>query len=350
MKDLSNEDPDLLSAALAGINKKYGEGAVLDEKTMGKNVEWVSTGCFSIDKMMGGGIPRGRLIEVYGAPSSGKTTMALFIAGQIQKQGNRIAFIDVEQAYNGEWATRLGVSLDPNKFIVAPTTTIEETFDIISALVATNQIDLVIVDSVEAMIPAQELEEGGLEKQTIGLKARILSKYMRALAPAAAKTKTAILFINQTRANIGVLYGEKEITPGGKALKFYASIRVAVTKGEQFKDGSQQIGNSVKLTTKKNKVSNPFRTAELAIYYDSGIDMMQDTLDAALMYNVISKSGNTYTYGDTKLGVGKDKSKHFLRENKEVYDSIKKELDTAHEEAQKPGKETSEDASDEGES
>lgn len=328
---------DVLKAALSEIEKKYGEGAVLNKDTLGKNVEWIPTGCYSIDSLLGGGVPRGRILEVYGSPSSGKTTMALFIAGLIQKQGHRIAFIDVEQAYNGEWATKLGVDTDPDKMIVSQPSTVEESFDIIRALVATNQVDLVIIDSVEAMIPSKELEDGALEKDSIGVKARLLNKYMRVLVAEAAKTKTCLLFINQTRANVGVMYGEKEITPGGKALKYAASIRVSVTKGEKFMEGGQQIGNAVKLTTKKNKVDFPFRTVELYIYYESGIDMMQDTLDAGMAKEVISKSGNTYSYGDTKLGVGKEQAKHFLRENKEVYDEIHAKL---KEEVKEQGPET----------
>lgn len=318
------KDNDIIAAALAGIEKKYGEGAVLNPETLGKNVEFIPTGCFSVDYLLGGGVPRGRILEVYGSPSSGKTTMSLFIAGQLQKTGHKIAFIDVEQAYNGEWASKLGVQV--SDMIVSQPSTVEESFDIIDALVATNQIDLVIVDSVEAMIPAKDLEDGALEKETIGVKARLLNKYLRVLVAKAAKTKTCILFINQTRANVGVMYGPKEITPGGNALKFAASIRVSVTKGEAFTDSGQQVGNAVKLTTKKNKVSFPFRSVELHIRYDSGIDMMQDTLDAALMYEVISRKGNTYSYGDTKLGVGKEQAKLFLRENKEVYDKIHEEL------------------------
>lgn len=321
-----NKNKEAMDVAIAEMEAKYGLGMVLNEETLGKNVEWISTGCYSIDKLLGKGIPRGRLIEVYGAPSSGKTAMALFIGGQIQKTGHRIAFIDVEQAYDGEWAAKLGVSMSPDKMTVAQPTTIEETFDIIKAFVATNQIDLIIVDSVDAMIPARELEDGAMEKDTIGLKARILGKYVRALSSTAAKSKTSVIFINQTRANVGVMYGEKEITPGGKALKYYTSIRVSVTKGERFMQGSEQIGNGVKLTTKKNKVSNPFRTAELHVYYESGIDLMQDTLDACLDKEIITRKGNTYSYEDTKLGVGRDAAKHFLRENKEVYDSIQKQL------------------------
>ena len=322
----NKKDDDVLQIALKQINKDFGEGAVLDKDTLGKNVDWIQTGCFSVDQMLGGGIPRGRIIEVYGSPSSGKTTMALFIAGLIQKTGHRIAFIDVEQAYNGEWAEKLGVDTDPDKMVVSQPSTVEESFAIVRALVATNQIDMVIVDSIEAMIPSKELEEGGLDKDTIGLKARLLNKWSRVLVAEAAKTKTCIMFINQTRANIGVMYGEKEITPGGKALKYAASIRVSVTKGEKFMEGGQQIGNAVKLTTKKNKVYFPFRTAELYIYYDSGIDMLQDTLDAAVMYTIISRKGNTYTYGDTKLGVGKDATKLFLRENQEIYEEIEQKL------------------------
>lgn len=321
-----------LSAALSQIESKYGEGAVLNKESLGKNVEWMSTNCFSLDYMLGGGIPRGRVMEVYGSPSSGKTTMALFIAGQLQKAGHRIAFIDVEQAYDGEWAVKLGVDTNPDKMIVSQLSTVEECFDVIRSLVATNMIDLIVVDSVEAMIPSHDLEPDALEKTTIGLKARLLNKYLRVLTSEAAKTKTAVLFINQTRANVGVMYGPKEITPGGNALKFYASIRVSVTKGEAFMENGAQVGGAVKLTTKKNKVSFPFRTVQLHIRYASGIDILQDTMDAAVSYDIIQRKGNTYSYGDTKLGVGREAAKLFLREDKDIYDSIEKDLKQKNEE------------------
>ena len=315
-----------LSIALGQIEDKYGEGVVLNKESLGKNVEWLSTSCYSLDYILGGRIPRGSVMEIYGSPSSGKTAMSLFIAGQLQKSGHRIAFIDVEQAYDGEWAVKLGVDTDPEKMVVSQLTTVEECFDVIRSLVATNMIDLIIVDSVEAMVPKQDLEPDALEKQTIGVKARLLNKYLRVLTAEAAKTKTAILFINQTRANVGVMYGPKEITPGGNALKFYSSIRVSVTKGEAFIQNGEQVGGAVKLTTKKNKVSFPFRTVELHIRYASGIDLLQDTMDAAVKYEIISRKGNTYSYEDTKLGVGKETAKLFLRENKKVYDTIKKQL------------------------
>jgi len=315
-----------LSVALSQIEDKYGEGVVLNKESLGKNVEWLSTNCYSLDYLLGGGIPRGRVMEVYGAPSSGKTAMALFIAGQLQKSGHRIAFIDVEQAYDGEWAVKLGVDTDPDKMVVSQLTTVEECFDVIRSLVSTNMIDLIVVDSVEAMVPKQDLEPDALEKQTIGVKARLLNKYLRVLTAEAAKTKTAILFINQTRANVGVMYGPKEITPGGNALKFYSSIRVSVTKGEPFMENGAQVGGAVKLTTKKNKVSFPFRVVQLHIRYATGIDLLQDTMDAAVEKDIIHRKGNTYSYGDTKLGVGKETAKHFLRENNKVYETITKTL------------------------
>lgn len=311
---------DALSEAMKKINERHGENSVLLPDQLDSTVETLSTGCFGLDDLLGSGVPRGRLIEVYGEESSGKTTMALFIAGQLQKTGKQIAFIDVEQAFDANWARKLGV--DTNKMAVAQPSTVETSMDIIRTLVATDAIDLIIVDSLEAMIPSKDLEEGALDKDTIGVKARLLNKYLRVLTSEASKTKTVLLFINQTRSNVGVLYGPKDITPGGKAMKFYASIRMAVKKGEVIKNGTEQVGNTVHIVTKKNKVAPPFREVELDLYYNSGIDLIKDLVDTASKYEIITKTGNTYSFGDIKLGVGKDKTRDTLAADSNLYESI----------------------------
>lgn len=322
---VTDEGSDVLRDAIKDIEARYGEGMVLKDDDTPSNVKSISTGCYGLDDVFGcGGVPQGRIIEMYGAESSGKTTMALFIAGQLQKEGKKILLVDVEQAYDRAWAEKLGV--DTDKLIATQPSTVEETMDILRAFIATKEIDLIIVDSVEAMIPKKELEEGALEKDSIGVKARLLNKYLRVITSEAAKTKTVIIFINQVRANVGVMYGPKDVTPGGKALKYYASVRLAVSKGEAIKDGTQQIGNAVRVVAKKNKVGFPFREVELDLYYHSGIDLAKDTMDTGLKYGIIIKEGNTYIYENTKLGVGKDKTRDFFRENKEIYEAVRQQI------------------------
>ena len=303
------------------LNQKFGVGTVLQSDEDVSNVRATSTGCLGLDRVFGcGGLPEGRVIEIYGAESSGKTTMTLFIAAQLQKQGKKIAFVDVEQAFDRSWAKKLGVDVD--KMIVTQPSTVEDTLNIVRAIAESNEFSMIIIDSVEAMIPSKELEEGALEKDSIGLKARLLNKYLRVITSEAAKTQTSIVFINQVRANVGVLYGPKDITPGGKALKFYASVRLSVSKGEALKNGNEQIGNTVRVVAKKNKVGFPFREVELDLYYMSGIDLVKDTLDNAVENGVIKLDKRTYSYENTKIGTSKEEATSYLRDNKEVYERI----------------------------
>jgi recombination protein RecA len=310
------------SSIVDKINAKFGAGTVLEsDADDDTNVTATSTGCIGLDEVFGcGGLPHGRIIEIYGAESSGKTTMTLFIAAQLQRQGKKIAFVDVEQAFDKSWARKLGVEVE--KMIVTQPSTVEDTLEIVRTLAQSNEFAMIIVDSVEAMIPKKELEEGALEKDSIGLKARLLNKYLRVLTSEAAKTQTAIVFINQVRANVGVLYGPKDITPGGKALKFYASVRLSVSKGDAIKNGTEHIGNSVKVVAKKNKVGFPFREAELDLYYESGIDLAKDLLAFAEKNGVIIKEGNTYIYENEKIGTSKEKATSYLREHQDVYERI----------------------------
>lgn len=321
MKKKPDQSDDKFDALVAKLNAEYGVGTVLQSEEEVSNVKATTTGCLGLDRVFGcGGLPEGRVIEIYGAESSGKTTMTLFIAGQLQKQGKRVAFVDVEQAFDSAWAKKLGVDVD--KMAVTQPSTVEDTLNIVRSLAESNLFAMIIIDSVEAMIPAKELEPGALEKDTIGLKARLLNKYLRVITSEAAKTQTAIVFINQVRANVGVLYGPKDITPGGKALKFYASVRLSVSKGEALKDGNAQIGNTVKVVAKKNKVGFPFREAELDLYYMSGIDLIKDTLDIAVECGVIKLDKRTYTYENDKIGTSKEDAASYLRVNKEVYESV----------------------------
>ncbi len=321
MKKKSVPTDATLEALVDKLNTEYGVGTVLQSNDDVSNVKATSTGCLGLDRVFGcGGLPEGRVIEIYGAESSGKTTMTLFIAGQLQKQGKRVAFVDVEQAFDRVWAKKLGVDVD--KMIVTQPSTVEDTLNIVRSLAESNQFAMIIIDSVEAMIPSKELEAGALEKDTIGLKARLLNKYLRVITSEAAKTQTAIVFINQVRANVGVMYGPKDITPGGKALKFYASVRLAVSKGDALKEGTTQIGNSVKVVAKKNKVGFPYREAQLDLYYMSGIDLIKDTLDIAVECDVITLDKRTYIYENEKIGTSKEDAATYLRSNKDVYGAV----------------------------
>lgn len=316
-----NLGEDQLAKLIDEIKDKHGNEMILQSEEGETNVRATSTGCLGLDRVFGcGGLPEGRIIEIYGSESSGKTTMTLFIAAQMQKHGKRIAFCDVEQAFDRKWAEKLGV--DVSQMLVMQPSTIEETMEVVRSITASNIFDMIIIDSVEAMIPAKELEEGALEKDSIGLRARLLNKYLRVLTAEAARTKTSIVFINQVRANVGVLYGQKEITPGGKALKFYASVRLAVSKGQAIKRGIEQIGNTVKVVAKKNKVGFPYREVELDLEYQSGIDLFKDTLDSAERYGVIKKEKRTYLYENQKIGASKEEAANYLRDNPDIYERV----------------------------
>jgi recombination protein RecA len=323
---MAKEEIISLEDTIKDLEKKYGEGVVLKQEHQNASVESISTGCYAIDNLLGcGGLPVGRVIEIYGMESSGKSSLCLFFAGQFQKQGKKIVYLDVEQAYDQRYAESLGVST--KDLIVSQPSTLEETFDIVRAFLSTKKVDMIVIDSLAAMIPKQDLVEGNLEKDSVAIKARLMSKYLPVISSESAKSKTIVLFINQLRSNIGVYYGPKDTTPGGKALKFFSSVRLSVSKGLAIKDKEVQIGNSMKVVAKKNKVGFPYKEAEVDIYYGEGVDLINDVIVTALEYEVLTKSGHSYLFGEVKLGVGKEQAKAFLTKNPAVVKDIKKEID-----------------------
>lgn len=321
-----SEVDDVLAAAIARIRKQYGDGAIIQNDETSDHVEAVSTNCYTVDNLLGcGGLPKGRIIEMYGSESSGKSTMCLFFASQVQKRGGTVAYLDVENAYDRAYAEKIGVKTD--KLLVSQPSTLEETFDILRAYAETNAVDLIIVDSVAAMTPKSELEGEEMLKDTMAVQARLMGKALRIVTGPISRSKTVVIFINQLREKIGVFYGEKTTTPGGKALKFYSSVRLSVTKGEKlYNDKKEQIGNVLKLTAVKNKVGAPYRSGEVTLYYGTGIDLAVDTFKAAVERDIITKTGNTYSLGDKKLGVGEGASVEFLKNNPEMYDEVYKVL------------------------
>ncbi len=317
-----------LEETISALEKKYGQGVVLRTDDTPTNVKAIPTGSFAIDNLLGcGGLPVGRLIEIYGQESSGKSTLCLFFAAQMQKQGKKIVYLDVEQSYDRRYAELIGV--DTDKLIVSQPSSLEETFDILRAFVASGEVDLIILDSVAALVPAADFEEGNLEKDSMAVKARLMSKYLPVVNSEISKSNTICVFINQTRANIGVYYGPKDTTPGGKALKFFASVRLSVTKGEAIKSGDSQIGNVMKIVAKKNKVGFPFREATVDLYYGSGVDLIKDTFDAAVAAEVIEKTGNTYIFNKDSLGVGRNNASSYLKEHLEILAEVRKALSSA---------------------
>lgn len=291
------------------------------------SVDAVPTGCVSLDLALGvGGVPRGRIIEIYGPEASGKTTLAQHIVASVQKMGGTAAFIDAEHALDPEYASKIGVNVD-DLFISQPDTG-EQALEITETLVRSNGVDVVVVDSVAALVPKAEIE-GEMGDSHMGLQARLMSQALRKLAGIVSKTKTVVIFINQTRMKIGVFFGNPETTTGGMALKFYSSVRIEVRRAAQIKKADQTIGNRVKVKVVKNKVAPPFRTTEFDIMYNEGISIAGDLLDAGIEYKVLKKSGNTVSYGDTKLGVGRENARMFLRENPKMMEHIKADIKKA---------------------
>lgn len=324
---MKNETEKALQEALEKIQKKYGAGAVMTSEDIPDKVEAVPTGCYAIDTLLGcGGLPRGRVIEVYGQESSGKSTLCLFFAAQIQKAGGTVVYIDAENAYDRNYANGIGV--DTDKLLVSQPETLEETMDIVRTYCESNSVDLIVVDSVASLVPKSELEGDEMLKDTMAVQARLMSKALRILSGPVSRSKTIVIFINQLRDKIGVFYGEKTVSPGGKALKFYASVRIAVSKGEKLLGPKEAvIGNTVKLTAVKNKVGFPFRTGTFDLYYGSGVDLVGDALTYGESIGVIGKSGNTYTFEQTKLGVGYEVARAYLIKNNDVFLSIKQKID-----------------------
>jgi len=311
--------------AIDQIRQKYGDTAIMtfgEAKAM--EVDAVSTGSISLDIALGvGGVPRGRVIEIFGPEASGKTTLAQHIIAEVQKLGGIAAFIDAEHALDPEYAKKIGVKV--NDLLISQPDTGEQALEILETLVRSNAVDVVVVDSVAALVPKAEIE-GEMGDSHMGLQARLMSQALRKLTGIVSKSHTVVIFINQIRMKIGVFFGNPETTPGGNALKFYSSVRIEVRRSAQIKQGDKIIGNRVKAKVVKNKVAAPFRTTEFDIMYNEGISVSGDLIDAGVAHKVINKSGNSYSFGEERLGVGREKAKQFLRENPKLMKQISKNI------------------------
>ena len=310
-----------LHAALQQIEKQFGKGAIMrfgDEDI--QHVEAISTGCLTLDIALGiGGIPKGRIVEIYGPESSGKTTVALHCVAEVQKAGGTAAFVDAEHALDPVYASKLGVQLE-NLYISQPDNG-EQALDIVETLVRSAAIDLIVVDSVAALTPQAEID-GDMGDSHVGLQARLMSQALRKLTAVTSKSKCTIIFINQLREKVGVMYGNPETTTGGKALKFYASVRIDIRKADALKDGSEVVGNHVKAKIVKNKVAPPFKVAEFDIMYGSGISNTGCVLDLAVEKGIIQKGGSWFSYNDEKIGQGRDRVLDFFKNNPDVFEEI----------------------------
>lgn len=310
-----------LETAISQIEKQFGKGAVMrlgQNATM--NVEAIPTGSLSLDMALGiGGLPRGRIVEIYGPESSGKTTVALHVVAEAQKRGGSAVFIDVEHALDPVYAKNLGVDID--QLLVSQPDTGEQALEICEALVRSGAVDVVVVDSVAAMVTKAEIE-GEMGDTHVGLQARLMSQALRKLTGAIGKSNAIVIFINQLREKIGVMYGNPETTPGGRALKFYSSVRLDVRRTEQLKAGGEVIGNRVRVKVVKNKVAPPFKEAEFDIMYGQGVSRLGEILDLGSKLDIVQKSGAWFNYGDVRLGQGRDNAKEYLRQNPELAEEI----------------------------
>ena len=306
-----------IETAMAQIEKLYGKGSIMrcgDEQAA--NVEAISTGSLALDLALGiGGLPKGRIVEIYGPESSGKTTLALHVLAQAQKAGGEVAFIDAEHALDIGYARALGVNVED--MLVSQPDTGEQALEITEALVRSGAIDVIVVDSVAALVPRAEIE-GEMGDSFVGLQARMMSQALRKLAGAVAKTNCIVIFINQLREKVGVMYGNPEVTTGGRALKFYASVRIDVRRIETLKNGSEMIGNRTRAKVVKNKMAPPFREAEFDIMYGEGISMLGELIDLGVKLDLVQKSGSWYSMGETRIGQGRDSAKQYLRDNPEI--------------------------------
>ena len=314
-----------LKTAMDQIEKKFGKGAVMRlGENASMNVEHIKTGSLMLDIALGiGGIPKGRIVEIYGPESSGKTTVALHCVAEAQKAGGTAAFIDVEHALDPIYAEKLGVDIDA--LLVSQPDSGEQALEIAEALVRSGAIDLLVVDSVAALVTKAEID-GDMGDSHVGQLARLMSQAMRKLAGALSKTGCAAIFINQLREKIGVMYGNPETTPGGRALKFYSSVRIDVRKGEAIKDGAEIIGNNTRVKIVKNKVSPPFKTAEFDILYGKGICHTGEIIDAGVELGILKKSGAWFYYGETRLGQGRDNAKQLFEDNPELAAEIEEKI------------------------
>lgn len=321
--NVSAEREKALKLAIEKIEKDFGKGSImkLGDKTA-VNVEAIPTGSLDLDIALGiGGIPRGRIIEIYGPESSGKTTLAQHIVAECQKKGGIAAFVDAEHALDPEYARNLGVQVDD--LLISQPDTGEQALDITEELVRSGAVDIIVVDSVAALVPKAEIE-GSMEDQQMGLQARLMSKALRKLTGVIGKTNTTVIFINQLRNKIGVMYGNPETTTGGNALKYYASVRMEIKRVESLKGEDGDVGNHVRVRVLKNKVAPPFRTAEFDIIFGKGICKIGNILDVAVKLDIVKKAGAWFSFNDEKLGQGREKAKEFLSEHPDVLETVEK--------------------------
>ena len=323
---VSNESEDKVDSAVERLQKKYGNEVLMQlDKEIDFKVEWIPTGSFALDEVMGSGLPRGRIIEMFGAESSGKSTMSLFLMAQIQRNGGRVALIDAENAFDGAYAANVG--LDLKKLLVSQPTTLEESMDIIKELVETSAFDMIVIDSVSALVPKSEVEGDDFMKDTMAIQARLMSRALRILSGPISKSKTVVIFINQIRDKVGVFFGSKTTTSGGRALKFFSSVRLQVAKGHKIEGKNEtQIGNEIIVTAVKNKVGFPFKSTTLDLYYAQGIDLHADAIDYGEKVGAVKKTGNTYSLGETTIGVGRDKARKALIEDPKLFEEVKKAI------------------------
>ncbi len=322
----SEERKRAIETAMQQIERTYGKGSIMryGDGKAAVNVEAISTGSLALDLALGvGGLPRGRIVEIYGPESSGKTTLALHVLAQAQKQGGEVAFIDAEHALDVTYARALGVNIED--MLISQPDTGEQALEICETLVRTGAIDVIVVDSVAALVPRAEIE-GERGDSFVGLHARLMSQALRKLAGAINKTNTIVIFINQLREKVGVMYGNPEVTTGGRALKFYASVRIDVRRIETLKSGSEMIGNRTRAKVVKNKMAPPFREAEFDIMYGEGISLLGELIDLGVKLDFVQKSGSWYSMGETRIGQGRDAAKQYLKDNPEVADKLEADI------------------------
>ncbi|MBU5626291.1 recombinase RecA [Oscillibacter sp. MSJ-2] len=321
----ASDKKQAIDTAMAQIERMYGKGSIMRlGDNMNVNVDFIPTGSLALDVALGiGGIPKGRIVEIYGPESSGKTTLALHILAQAQKRGGEVAFVDAEHALDPTYARALGVSIED--MLISQPDTGEQALEITEALVRSGAIDVVVVDSVAALVPRAEIE-GEMGDSYVGLQARLMSQALRKLTGAIGKTNCVVIFINQLREKVGVMYGNPEVTTGGRALKFYSSVRIDVRRIEALKNGSELIGNRTRAKVVKNKVAPPFREAEFDIMYGEGISREGELVDLGVKLDLLQKSGSWFSMGETRIGQGRDSAKNYLKENPEVAEKLEADI------------------------
>lgn len=323
---MTTEKDKALELAISQIEKRFGKGSVmkLGEYASISPIETIPTGSLSLDLALGvGGIPRGRITEIFGPESSGKTTLAQHIIAETQKGGGTVAYIDVEHALDASYAANCGVNIDD--LLISQPDTGEQALEIVETLVRSGAVDVIIIDSVAALVPRAEIE-GEMGEAHVGLQARLMSQALRKLAATIGKTNTAVIFLNQLREKVGIVFGNPEVTPGGRALKFYSSVRIDLRRTETIKQGEVAIGSQIRARVVKNKVAPPFRVAEFDIMFDHGISQEGNIIDEGIKLGLVSKSGSFFSYGDTRLGQGRENARQYLKQNPEVARELEQKI------------------------